>query len=67
MAKLSTGEIVKVGDIVGFKCDLEQYGRIVSIKGDAVELEALDDEGFEGDYIGGDELTTETLDSIWAE
>jgi hypothetical protein len=49
---------VKVGDTVGFKSDLEQYGRIVSIsqgwRGKNLTLEPAGPfKTFIGDYIGG--------------
>lgn len=56
---------VKVGDYVGFKCDIEQYGRIVEIDGDNLTLESAG--GFHGDYIGGQTHTVETADRCWTE
>lgn len=59
------GKQVKVGDWVGFKCDIEQAGRIVKIKGSMLTLYADRDEGFEGDYIGGDMYTVEHASRCW--
>lgn len=52
--------IIKVGDIVEFKSDVEQSGRITKIVGRNVYLESLTNEGFSGDYIGGN--TTHVID-----
>mgnify|MGYP000850208204 CR=1 FL=1 len=53
------GQVVKVGDYVGFKCDIEQGGQITKITKSAsgnVELHLHDDYGFEGGYIGKTKL-----------
>ena len=64
------GHILKVGDIVGFKCDVEQYGKVVDIirprelyKSSKVVLS--NPNGFDGEYIGGDKQTTESIDDVW--
>lgn len=61
------GQVVKVGDYVGFKSDIEQYGKIVEIKqsymGASLVLENTS--GFSGDYIGGDTITTELARDCW--
>lgn len=56
---------VKVGDWVGFKCDIEQSGKVTAIRGDAVHLE--NKSGFHGDYIGGDTNTVVSKEDIWEE
>lgn len=56
---------VQVGDYVGFKCDIEQGGQITAIDGDTLTLS--NPNGFHGDYIGGQTVTTETADRCWAE
>lgn len=56
---------VKLGDIVGFKDDVEQCGKIVRIRGNVLVLRALDSDGFEGDYIGGTMVTQEAADRCW--
>jgi hypothetical protein len=60
----------KVGDEVWFKKDTEQWGTIVKIKrgsyGKEFLLEAPDCEGFDGDYIGGDETTWVYASDCWA-
>lgn len=71
MAKVD-GKNVSVGDVVSFKCDVEQAGRIVGVKkaiwgGDELVLEALCDSGFSGDYIGGDDSTTVAAEDCWIE
>lgn len=64
------GHILKVGDIVGFKCDVEQYGKVIDIirprelyKSSKVVLS--NPNGFFGEYIGGDKETTESIDDVW--
>jgi hypothetical protein len=59
------GKAVKVGDWVGFKCDIEQYGKIVRISGDLLTLHNAD--GFDGAYIGGDTHTVEQASRCWLE
>jgi hypothetical protein len=63
------GQIVKIGDWVGFKADIEQSGQIVDIKssymGEALVLENKG--GFHGDYIGGDTITTQEAGDCWLE
>ena len=71
MAKVE-GNTVNVGDVVCFKSDVEQSGRIVGTKkaswgGDELVLEALGDSGFSGDYIGGDDRTTVAAEDCWIE
>ena len=60
-------ETRKIGDYVGFKCDIEQSGKIVEIKRGqwGIVLVLENDNGFEGGYIGGDRTTTVDLDQIW--
>lgn len=57
------GKIVKVGDWVGFKSDIEQSGKIIKIKGKELTLENLN--GFSGDYIGGQTTTVELASDCW--
>ena len=63
------GQTVQIGDWVGFKSDIEQSGQIVGIKsshmGKALVLENKN--GFHGDYIGGQEITTELARDCWLE
>ena len=58
------GHTVYVGDVVSFKSDIEQSGRIVKIDGDILTLQAGPN-GFQGDYIGGCEITTEYTWDCW--
>lgn len=62
-------EKVFINDIVSFKCDVEQYGKIKGIKkvGSDYELtlESTSEDGFEGDYIGGDLTTTMNASECW--
>lgn len=62
------GQDVFVGDHVGFKCDIEQSGRITKITrtfNGNVELHLEDEYGFEGGYIGGDTKTVQYADDCW--
>jgi hypothetical protein len=45
------GKEVKIGDWVGFKCDIEQGGQIKDINGTRLTLENKN--GFYGEYIYG--------------
>ena len=62
-------KIVNVGDLVGFKSDVEQYGRIKSIFGDGEDaiLVLTSRNGFIGDYIGGQFETTVEASRCWFE
>ena len=64
MAKVD-GQTVQIGDVVCFKSDFEQTGRIVRIQGDILTLASTSDTGFSGDYIGGSEFTTEYSWDCW--
>jgi len=60
------GKQVKVGDVVGFKCDIEQYGKIVEIKSGRRPVLVLENEdGFDGEYIGGETKTEMDADDCW--
>ena len=64
------GQKVKVGDTVCFKSDVEQCGRITKINTNAmgsVILTLHSEYGFHGDYIGGEEYTTERAQDCWVE
>jgi len=71
MIKMKTaiveGQIVGIGDYVSFKSDIEQGGRIVDVKRTymGVALTLQSDCGFEGAYIGGEEITTELARDCW--
>ena len=58
---------VKVGDIVGFKSDYEQYGKIINIKGfgENAMLELYDPDGFGGDYLRYDTHTSVEAKRCW--
>lgn len=65
---LVEGKRVKVGDWVGFKCDIEQGGVIKAIVPSAYrgyDLVLENKNGFIGDYIGGETLTTQPADRCW--
>lgn len=59
------GNVVQVGDVVCFKSDIEQCGKIVKISGNTLTLEARSPRGFEGEYIGGDEFTVVDARDCW--
>lgn len=59
------GQRVQVGQWVSFKCDIEQSGRIYRIEGDRLFLE--NPNGFDGDYIGGQETTVQRAGDCWLE
>ena len=53
------GVRVQIGDIVDFKSDTEQQGKVTKIEGDRLTLQAPSDSGFIGDYIHGQPYTTQ--------
>ena len=61
--------LVKIGDTVAFNSGCEQWAMIVEIKktyaGVALVLENLN--GFSGDYIGGETITTRLASECWAD
>jgi transcription elongation factor len=68
MKAIVEGQEVKVGDWVGFKSDIEQSGQIVEIKKTVcfgVSLVLQNNNGFSGDYIGGETITTELARDCW--
>jgi len=71
MIKMKTalveGQIVGIGDEVCFKSDIEQSGTIVDVKRtySGVSLTLQSTYGFEGAYIGGEEITTVLANECW--
>lgn len=64
------GQVVKVGDYVCFKSDVEQTGKIVQIRTSSFgkpELVLESEYGFHGDYIGGQTRTVERAVDCWVE
>jgi hypothetical protein len=62
------GQEVKLGDVVGFKSDIEQYGEIVAMRrnlGGHWVLTLENTNGFSGDYIGGETQTQELAQDCW--
>jgi hypothetical protein len=57
------GKVVKVGDVVGFKSDYEQYGKITAINGSKLTL--YNPNGFGGDYLRYAETTVEDARDCW--
>jgi hypothetical protein len=58
------GKEVKVGDWVGFKADIEQSGKIVEIHRNGM-LTLYNEDGFKGDYIGGEHYTDVEFIRCW--
>ena len=60
---------VRVGDIVGFKSDVEQSGVIFAIRRNdfsrKIELVLTNPSGFEGEYIRGLTRTVVWADDCW--
>lgn len=56
---------LKVGDWVGFKCDIEQEGIVKSIQRSRQTLIVENKDGFYGDYIGGDTEALLAFDDVW--
>lgn len=54
---------VKVGDVVGFKSDYEQSGKIVKIDGDRLTLS--NPNGFGGEYLRYAKKTIERASDCW--
>jgi len=61
------GNILKKGDIVGFKAGMEQEGKIVKISGKQITVKSLDSEGFSGGYAAGQEYYDVMADDCWKE
>ena len=49
----------------GFKCDIEQGGYLVEVKGNSLILENKD--GFQGDYIRGQQYTDVSPKDCWVD
>jgi len=67
--KDSDGKELSVGDYVGFKSDIEQYGQITHIEpgwhGGCSWVTLVNESGFSGEYIGGQTVTKHPADSCW--
>ena len=63
------GREVHKGDWVCFKSDVEQTGKITHIADTAqgILLTLHSRYGFQGDYIGGQEITTQLAGDCWVE
>ena len=57
---------VNVGVWVGFKCDIEQCGKVKQIQSWGA-LIVENKNGFDGDYIGGDTEALVGFDEVWKE
>lgn len=58
----------KVGQTVGFKSDIEQYGKITKIEPRShwqAKLHLENKNGFDGGYIGGDTETWALTNECW--
>ena len=62
------GSIIKLGDVVEFKCDIEQCGTVKKIirRSYGYDLVVTDEFGFSGDYIGGQTEATIAADEAWS-
>ena len=63
-------KIIKVGDYVGFKSDVEQYGLITEIKKSknvycSYDVVLTNKNGFSGEYINGETKTTISINNVW--
>ena len=66
---------IKIGDWVSFKSDIEQSGEVIAIrrssssihKPQGIELVLENENGFIGEYIGGDTKTVVRLKDIWVD
>jgi hypothetical protein len=56
---------IKVGDWVGFKSDIEQDGKVKQIQRSRRAILVENENGFDGDYIGGDTEALVGFDDIW--
>ena len=61
------GQVVKVGDFVSFKSDIEQGGKIIEIKGGGAVLVLSNPNGFSGEYIRGETVHTVRASDCWIE
>ncbi len=62
------GQIIRVGDYVCFKSDIEQYGQVIEIRRGilgGVDLVLENTNGFTGDYISGATRTTQRAVDCW--
>jgi hypothetical protein len=61
--------LVKIGDVVAFKSDYEQWGRVIGIRQgtDGPVLVLENTHGFDGHYIGGSTITTQLARDCWAD
>jgi hypothetical protein len=65
---LQDGKTANIGEWVGFKADIEQYGRIVNISRSwgIDTLTLVNEDGFHGDYVGGQTTITIDADECWS-
>lgn len=67
MARDSDGNVIKVGQGIGFKSDIEQWGKVTKIDGRSITIESQSESGFSGEYIGGQTIIVEDADRCWSE
>lgn len=58
------GQIVRVGDWVSFKSDIEQSGQVSAVLSGG-RLVLTNERGFKGDYIGGSMTTIQSAKDCW--
>jgi hypothetical protein len=63
------GQVVRVGDWVGFKSDIEQHGQITKITEEYcyTKLHLHNDHGFSGEYLRYATDTVVDADDCWVE
>ena len=65
------GQVVKVGDYVGFKSDTEQYGKIIAVKpspwGKGKVLVLENPNGFCGEYLRYATRTEQMASDCWVD
>lgn len=58
------GQIVRVGDWVSFKSDIEQSGQVSAVLSGS-RLVLTNERGFQGEYIGGSYTTIQQARDCW--
>jgi len=59
--------LVGLGDYVGFKCDVEQGGKVIGIDSSRRRFLLENVNGFAGGYIGGDTETYVDFRDCWTD
>ena len=67
MANDAQGKTITVGMQVEFKADFEQCGTVIEINGDRITIKSESEDGFEGEYIGGDSTVVMDADRCYVD